>query len=462
MQKKVKWITLVIALVVFTFGTYLFSSSPEEKLTFEPDSAPERKAKPVDMEDLPVQWEEAESLDEISRFYERRIPSLQLAREKNLTTSPQKSTTVPNLDGRMQINEIFHSGETIYYLYSLDLSLLVPKESQSGSYTPPQVSQVFLQQAGQVENQTLPASGTLGFSDAKIFENRLYGFLESDSISQTPERSLSEEIPTSLQLYVNGTMYRSTPVPVAYRYDQASQILQTLTFDDSYKRGGLTITPLEVEFSVDTNHILLYVEDENRAFDQIVDARMQTGDGQFLPLSPYLHATEEGQNVYKGYFRPLRQVPEQLSFTIRDLYLREPVPFSFSLDLPDLTQGATVLLDEKVGEVIDTSVIVDSFTYEPEHGLDIQVNYRPQALRQPEKMAGIPLSDSNEASSLVTFETDLNTSGSVEYSGGMNLSSGLFIPTSSLEGASRIEITFHEIAIAKRINQTFTLDSDNS
>ena len=175
---------IIAVLLVFGIGAYVTTSGEGEKLTSEQE--PQRKAKAVDQDKLPIDWAEVETEEELNDFYKRQIPKIEQVRERDLMTSPDESMTIPDKEGRVQINEVWHSGQQIYYLYSVDLSLLVEEEDDDNRYLndPPQVDQLKIEETGEIQSQILHAFSSLRRDEAVIYENRLYGIIHSMPITK--------------------------------------------------------------------------------------------------------------------------------------------------------------------------------------------------------------------------------------------------------------------------------------
>ncbi|MBA2176697.1 hypothetical protein H0266_17550 [Halobacillus locisalis] len=476
---KQKAIIIIAVLLVFGIGAYVTTSGEGERLTSEQE--PQRKAKAVDQDKLPIEWAEVETKEELNDFYRRQIPKIDQIRERELMTSPGQSMTVPDKEGRVQINEVWHSGQQIFYLYSIDLSLLVEEEGDTNHYLndPPQVDQLKIEETGDIQSQTLHAFSSLRHNEAVIFENRLYGIIHSMpimkegmddpymSFSQMPE-SFQGTAKTSIRFRINGETIETEAIPVPYSYDPDKQTIATLPFSGSYSDNGLTIEPTELVMSVSTNYIKMRIKDDNNLFNHTLEGRV-ISDDQEVPFSPRLQKIDGEENMYRAFFGPLNEssteIPDKLSLDIRNVHLIKENPYSFTFELPELegTDHVNKELTKKVAEKYETNVYLQDMNYHKNHGLTLSLRYTPKDAGQKEKLVGTTIFNGQtppDQTDHISVVTDNGNDGFVG-TGGSERTSRLDIPDSLLDGASSVTVTFNEVVVANKIDQTFTIDTQS-
>ncbi|RWZ52341.1 hypothetical protein EQV77_15545 [Halobacillus fulvus] len=473
MQKKVKWISIAVVLLVFAAGTYIFTSGSEGKLTSGPDSQPMRKAKPVDEEDLPVKWTEADTYEEVQAFYEERVPRLEKARAKELTTFPEQTATVPGLDGRLQINEVWHSGQTMYFMYSLDLSLLVEQkedEKENSFFDRSPELQEMTITTNEGDEHPLHAYSSMRFPDVITYKNRLYGVIQSIPVSEnglplgqmgTMNATINEQFDTSLNLRINGETYQSEPIPVSYVYDPEQSKIGTYTFSDQYEQNGITIEPLELVMTLSADYIDLKIESENKSFQGSLEGAIETGE-KATTFAPYIQPVEESDNIYRAYIPPLENLPEDLSLRIDQVHFSEESGASFTVDIPE--KGEEQQFNEnKIVEKYDTTVFLKSVRNETAGEFIASLKTERQSENQQQFLLEVSpeyhFSYRNDRDS-ITFKTDRGFSGTPSFSkqstnGGLTR---LHVPQHMLKGSEQITFTFNNLLYAQKIDRTFSID----
>lgn len=464
---KQKWLMVVGALIAFAAGAYIVTSGDGEKLTS--DEKPERKARPVDMEKLPVDWREVDSEDDLEEFYIERIPDLPLARKKGVTTSPEEMMTVEGKEGRIQINEVWHRGQRMTFLYSIDLSLLIDQEDNT-YIQPPRIDTVDIEQSGDIPAQVLHGYSELDKSNAVIFENRLYGVLQTQPLSKDVEKDQGPVPPaepvdaiakTSLKVNLSAEILNTDSIAVPYQYNPKAQQIASREFSGSYSKDDLTIEPQDFVMSLSSNYITIKLESENKQFNRTLEGRIVIDDRK-LPFSPYLQPVEGEKDVYKAYFGSLPEVPDDVSLRIRSIDMKEKQSLSFTLDIPDLEDKDHYEkhLDRKVAEANNTDIYLEQLNYHKNYGMDFSLKYRPQ---QPEQMSTVvgTLDTFNPEHNQedITVQTDNGHSGYANTAGS-RLRSNVNIDHDLLEGATRATVTFHSLAVSHKINHTFEIEEN--
>jgi hypothetical protein len=352
MGKKAKWIGIIAVLLTFVTGTYVMTADNGQKMTYTEDSKPQRKAKPVEKDKLPIQWNEVDTYEQVESFFEQYIPGLHLAREYGVTTAPKQSVEIPGSDGRIQVNEVWHSGHTIHIFYSIDLSAIVGEDASGNT---PSLESITIEEKNDIQNQTLRSfSQPIRFEQGVIFENRLYTVIQAPPISQKPETSNNwrniENIPafnqnlnTIFKFQLGGETYQPDSIPIHYQYDPGKNTLGTYTFDHTYKENGLTISPLTLKLGIEYSHIKIKVKSELSEFNQSLDATFITDRNEHIPLSLYLQKDPEQDDVYTGFIRPLRYKPEKATLKIRNIHLSDGSSYSFSMKTSDIKKKSPIL-----------------------------------------------------------------------------------------------------------------------
>ncbi|ARI78928.1 hypothetical protein [Halobacillus mangrovi] len=470
MRSKSKWIGIVAVLLAFAVGTYVMTADSDQKLTYSKDSKPQRKAKPVDKDQLPIQWNEVDTYTQVQDFFDEYIPGLQLAREYNVTTTINQSAPIPGRDGRMQVNEVWHSGHVIHIFYSIDLSALIEGGPPGDA---PYLKQISIEDNDGIEDQTLRSFGQpIRFEQGVIFENRLYTVVQIPPITETnsppgkwdPENTIpfDQTLSTLFQLEFGGQSYQPDAIPIHYQYDPAKNILGTYTFDDAYSQEGLMVEPLELKLGIEFSHIKLKIKSEHAQFNRSLDATLITDEDEHIPLSLYLSETKQ-EDVYIGFVRPLRSVPQKATLKIRNIHLRNGSSYSFSVDVSQIKNKnqENQRIDKKVAEAFQTNVYLREISSRGAAGVDLSLAFRPQNYEQTTKLIGVspsPLdSESYERPQVVHLENDKGEATQTEY-GGSERSAFITIEEDLLTGANQLEVTVKDIVFSKKIDQTFEID----
>ena len=468
-KNKWKWLGIIAVLLIFAIGTYVTTSDSKDRITYSQKSKPQRKAKPVNQDDLPTKWQEVESYEKINDFYKERVPGLEIAQEKGLTTFPQETAKLPQRDGRMQINEVWHSGRSIYIFYSIDLSALITEETNSYVNNVPSVEEVKLKKKQDADTQTLSTHAPpMQYGEGVIFENRLYSMVqtipipkegEPDRMVPNPEE-FNQQLLTSMTFRIDGNMYESKSMPVQYTFDPDKNRLGQYTFDRIYQNDGLAVEPLEINLGITESFLKVRVDHQQAKFNSSLNATLITKDGKQVPITPFLQKVEGKENIYEGYFRPVYSVPEEVSLEVKNVHLTSGDSFSFNVDLSEINpkvRGNTSV-NKKAAEIYNTNVYIEQLNTHGEHGMDVRLGFRPQDFEQPKKLIGISPRQMGgpafERPKNVHIESDNGKEANVEY-GGSEDSAYINVKDSLVQDASNLEITLKNAVFTEQIDQTF-------
>ncbi|WLR48254.1 hypothetical protein LC065_03095 [Halobacillus litoralis] len=473
---KSKWILIVVSLMVLAIGAYVYTGNSEEKLALTTDSKPMRKAKSVDLEEFPLQWREVDTFEQVNEFYEERIHGLSIAREKGLTVRPQESTPIPDKDGRMQINEVWHSGPTIHVLYSIDLSALTRKDDddEEAKYLiqPPSVESVHIESMSGSDKQSFQQhSQPLHPRDTVVFENRVYGLLQIPPITEKwgynfdphDVKDYDEEFLTSLSLRIGHRTVETEAVPVRYVHDRDEHVLQSYTPDEVYSDDVVTVEPTSVNIGVASSYVKMKIEIEGRELGQSVHATIKTEEGSEHPVTLYLNETGE-ENVYEAWFQPVSvQMKGAVSLTLDSLQIQDATPYSFTVDMSPFKEHSneSVVLNEKVGEAHNTNIILEQVDSFSGTNMNLQLKYEPQEPDQKEKVVGAQLAPMNslqeEREKFVKVVT--NEGETIDANlWGHDKRGDIHFQSPELKNAREITVTVNKMVYAHKLGHTFDLN----
>ncbi|WP_226585278.1 hypothetical protein [Halobacillus litoralis] len=455
-------------MIIFAAGIYVFTSDSKGKLTNNETSQPMRKAESVDMENIPGTWKKAETFEEVNQFFEDKIPGLSLARKEGLTTLPQQSAVLPKRNGRMQINEVWHSGQTIHLFYSLDLSALMDGEN-SPVYNLPTLEAVHIDKTEDTTEETFQTHSNHIYSkEIILFENRLYGVIQTPGITENwdyqqtmLDKDYDQTIPTSLDLRIDGSTIRSEAMPIRYFHDKEAHSVQTYTSEDVYSNNGLVIEPLEVELKVNVSRIKMKIKGEGVTFNETIEAHLETKDGREIPIARIYNEKED--QVYEGWFQPVKEVPEDISLVIDSVHLREDRPYSFNVDLTQFETftNASDIMDKKVGEAHETDIMLNRIDLHNSEHMSLQLNYNPHEYEQKEKLIGAPFNAYNYSQEHeikgVSIESNDGLTAKGELYGHDNRSDINF-HAKKFKNSSTLKVTVNKMVFSRDLNQRFELN----
>ncbi|MGI8316424.1 hypothetical protein [Halobacillus mangrovi] len=471
MKNQKKWLIVAAVFLAFAIGAYVTTADQGEKLQYSKESKIQRKAKAVDKENLPLTWREVESEAEIKEFYEGKIRSLKLARDKGLTTTPQVSTPVQRRDGRIQINELWHNGRVVHILYSIDLSTLVSEEKNE--YTrPPSLQSLQLDGENQSDFSIESFGRPIKFPEGVIFKNRLYTFAQVPSFTgeggpedrNTRFKPFDKELATTFNFHINGQAFQTEPVPLHYIYNPEEHQLGTYTFSETYEEKGLTIQPLELKMGLDKNTLKLKVRDKAGTFNQMIEGAFMMGNGQRISLAPALEKISGKEEVYETEFYTSfeeRKPPETITFNLERVHLAGDASYSFDLEVSakDLTNASRKLVDKKVAEAKDTDIILMHKNQRgSRNSMNVQLNFRAQNHEQEEVLvSSSPAFYSKtpeERPKNVHIKSDNGESDKVMMRGSGDF--GYFnVNEDLIKEASKLSITVNNVPHARKINHSF-------
>lgn len=472
---KWKWLIIGAVLIIFAGGTYIYTGSQDStKLVHEADSSLLRKAKPVDMEDVPGSWKEIESEERLHEYFEERIPGLALARKEGLTTTPDASASLPGRDGRARIYEVWHGERFIHFLYRIDLSaLLSDTEGTDGIGNVPLLQSIHMKATEDQSAQTLDLrQAGSGNREAVIYENRLYGAISTPPVGdpwdlsdfETKVEEVNRTVPTSLTFQINGEDYETEAVPVSYVYNEEANTLKTFTTTETYEKGGLVIKPEEVQIRASYGKMNMHIEDEHDAFNHTMQAYLKRDTGERIPV--FLgYDQKENEHTYEGRFQPLGEIPDELSLVVEDVHLKEDASYSFTVDIDsvDLNESTSKRISEKIGEARQTDIYLDSVETTSDQRMSLELSYSPHDYHQSEKLVGesfhpLPASGKGqeEPPSFVSVRGDNGREVQADYAGTDGMATISF-PTHDIQEASTLTITVNRMVYAKEVDTTFDL-----
>ncbi|WP_394220027.1 hypothetical protein [Halobacillus trueperi] len=471
-----KWILIIISLMMFAIGAYFFTDSSEDKLALSTDSKPMRKAKAVDLEEFPLQWREVDTFEQVNEFYEERIHNLSLAREKGLTVLPQESTSVPDKDGRMQINEVWHSGTTIHVLYSIDLSALTKKESdeEDTKYLaqPPSVESINIESMNGNDKQSFQHhSQPLHPRDTVVFDNRVYSLIQLPPITEewgynfhpNDIKDYDEEFLTSFSLRIDHRTIETEGMPVRYVHDQDGHVLQSYTTDEVYSGDVVTVEPTSVNIGVASSYVKMKIESGEKQIGQNMHAVIKTEEGSDHPVALYLNETDE-TNVYEAWFQPPSdQLSEVVSLKLDSLHIQDDTSYSFTVDMTPFKDHSneSVVLNEKVGEAHNTDIILEQVDSFSGTNMKLQMKYEPHETGQEEKLVGAQIASMNRLPEDREKYVEVVTNEGETIKAniwGHDKRGDINFQSPALRNAKEITVTVKRMVYAHKLGHTFDLN----
>ncbi|CDQ21580.1 hypothetical protein SAMN05192559_11117 [Halobacillus karajensis] len=471
---KSKWILIAASLIIFAVGTYFFTDSSEDKLVMNKDSKPMRKAKPVDLEDFPVQWNEVKTYEEINQYYEEHIMGLELAREEGLTVFPQESTSIPDKEGRMQINEVWHSGNTIHLLYSIDLSALTKDETNDDhSNYPvqyPSVEGVRIEnQEGNNKQSYQNHSKELHPRETVVFENRLYSFIQlppitedwGENIQAGKVKDYDEEFLTSFLIRIHNQTVETDSMIVRYVHDLEGHTLNTFTKEKVYTDDNITIGPMEMKTGVASSQVKMRIDAGEKEVGPSLQALLKTENGDRHPVSLFLNQTNE-DNVYESWFPPVGDVSGEVEMELSSIYLQGDHPYSFKIDMTQFERNRNISknMDKKIAEFYDTDIILEGIDLHNRNQMNLRLRYDPHKENQPQKLVGSQIAplDTLPDKRKKYVEVISNEGQSIDGEIWGHDESGLInFQTHSFSNAEELTITVKKMTFSKELDHTFTL-----
>ncbi|WP_062515749.1 hypothetical protein [Halobacillus sp. KGW1] len=467
-MKRFQWMLLLAAVLVVAAGAYWMEGGTI-KVSHEADSKPMRKAKDVNLDELPITLPEVDNEDAVDHFYERLNPSLKTARQNGLTVKEAQSSPVPGRDGRMQINEVWHNGRTITVMYSLDLSALIDKDSKNHSYSP-MIESVTIQGNKAIDTQTLPGlSVPIDSDNAVIFQNRVYGSLQLPAISKQdwgyeniPEEvhDFDETLKTSIGIRIGGERIETEAMPIRYLHDKDSHLLATYETTESYTEHGVTFTPMELKAGVLSNSIRFRMEDPGAAFNESLEGIIQTNAGESYTIVPYIHRLKEG--VYEGYFPPFSEIPDEVTFQLQQVHFKEIHPYSFEVDMNKFkgtSDHETWTANKKIAEIHDTDIILRRVDKHGNEHMNAELFYDPHSKDQPSKVIGAmsentgPEAAEQQKDVFISSEDGKSIDGFLHgYQDEGNIDFGLH----EFDQSDRLKITVEKVVYTQKLDHSFT------
>ncbi|MFG6150493.1 hypothetical protein [Halobacillus sp. B23F22_1] len=463
MHHKTKWFTFVILLVSFALAVQWSMSDKDnatEKLKVFQNPSP-------DEIDLPNEIEEVENREDIDEFYEDQIHGYKKAKNLNIVQSLDQSFKIPEHEGTLTIDEVWYTQQQIFMYYSVDLKIFEEKE-----YTPSlpffEISRVNIANKGQLPTQTRPIfNSNSNDSHYKIYDGKLYGLahldrleqegLEHQSIQNGQDASLNEAAPTTFRLEMEDGFHKTEEQPISYTYEPGQEILHTEEFHQTYKKDGLTVRPKKIEFGIMSSKIMFEIEHEDYPITNLNGTLHM--DDQSFSLA-HIWQRDENSQIFESQVPPASDIPQSLRLDLKTVTMVREEEYSLEIDVSDYDKAveegdrATILVEEKIGEHLNTDIILDEKVYDTSMTSQFRLSFEPKETSESFYLSsqsahfGTSLNHKDDLLATIDGE-EINPQPGMGYDGQNTV---LDVNSYSLKGSEKLRLNFKKTPISKNIN----------
>ncbi|WP_101846732.1 hypothetical protein [Halobacillus sp. Marseille-P3879] len=474
MSHKARWILIAIISAGFTIAVYWSMNDDDnatEKLTVFQNPS-------VEEVELPSEIEEVESREDIEQFYEAQMPGYKKAKEMNIVQSPEQSFDIPEHEGTLTVNEIWHSEYQIFMFYSVDLAVFEDKEN-----SPPHpffnVSEVNIRQEnGELPTQTHPVhTSERDYNLFKIHDGKLYSLIQIPRLSQEemdpqsgshgPGSAIDESALTSFRIEMEDGFHTTEESQVHYTYEPGQDTLYSGRFNEKFEQDGLTIRLKEFERGLLSNKISLEMEHED--YDAAsLEGTVTIGGEVFTIDHPRPNRKDPG--TFEIGLPPDGDEDDSVKIDIDHVTMLRDEEYSFAIDVSDYDEmvesdkNEQVRLnpEEKIAEHLNTDIILEEKNYNPSANSQFRLSYIQQS--EDEQLflsAQPPISygefNSNESFSVFIDDEEMSPNPGMGFE---NDTAFLDISSYTLEGAEELRIDFNKAAIAQKVDLTEKIQLD--
>ncbi|MCA0985039.1 hypothetical protein LCL89_13425 [Halobacillus yeomjeoni] len=474
-KKKWQWGSIALILLLLAAGTYISTSERNGKLTFSEDYKPMRKAKAVDKEELPASWREVSSKEDVESFYKKAVPGYSLAREQEVMTSPNVSARIQNRDGRVQINNVWHTGKRIYLFYSIDLSALIEENENSRMQPIPMLESLVWNETNNNDRKSMHGR-IVHQPKGMLFNNRLYTVARVvpahkplDEVSQDqwePFEPFNQTIPTTMNLNIGGKVYSSDSVAVQYQYQPVDHKLKEYEFTGTYETDKIRLKPLSLSLGLDKTTLMVKVEGDSKKSIQAIEGDLLGADGERLPVVPYLKPVPERKNVYEMTIHDsFSKVPDEVELRVARIQFRGDTSYTFNLDLSDYDlEERYIHVNKTVVEVEGTNVKLNKISNDPSNRFGVHLTYEPENHDQDIILSGFPSPSEQKngyPAETIHITSDNGKSDSSPPSVSWGNHTKLDVKPKLIEDAENIQIKVTDVSYSRKVGQSFYTRDEN-
>ncbi|MFQ3545080.1 hypothetical protein Q7A53_13440 [Halobacillus rhizosphaerae] len=472
-KKRIQWIIILIVVLSFIVGIQIYTGDRDQPLSYQKEKMSETKPQQEkEAEEDPSYLPDglkAKSYDEVLNYYEKRAPGLKRAKNNDMTTSPKQSVSLPDHNGKLYINEIWDSGNKIYFLYSVDLSVL----DGSSSQTLPKVENIHIQPlTGNSKFDKKNPSTYMMYpgNSGMVFNHKLYGIAVLGHIPKnkdTGPQAIDETVLASFNMELPKGFYKTDSVSVKLHYHPDEMHITTIPLKGTYQKNGVTIQPKELDVRMDRISLKLMIDTDKDLTPNIIGT-LVTKEGEERTLQN-LKKIKGQKNLYQVNLQPLSRKLTDASIQIDGINYNKDKSYSFDLDISDYQKQDSKTdhpnykqLHKKVKKVDRTEIYLAGKNYS-QNGLSLDFQFESLEESPETYMAAGTMDDFEDANHLkrkVHITTDAGETNSVPYGGRKNHMS-IYLNKTILEAASEVTITFDETTYYQVINHSFSVNASD-
>ncbi|MFC7062847.1 hypothetical protein [Halobacillus seohaensis] len=380
-MKKVKWMVIAVILIGFTLAVQ-WSMGEEDNATKKLEVFQNPTAEEVG---LPDNIKQAETREDVDKFFESRSRGYTKAKEMELIINPNQSFEIPEHEGELTIDEVWYSQHQVFMYYSVDLHVFEGKDNLS-TRSLFNISNINLT----ASEGDLPTQSHSGFNSGQssehliTYDGKLYGLTMMPPLGQqNQDTEINETALTSFQIEMAGETQKTEEQPIKYTYESGQEILQSAELQSTYKKDGLSIEPKQIELGITNNRITFEITHDEY---EVANLHGTISEGDSSRDIAFIIQNRENPALYESSFFPFFENPESLQLDIDRVTMLTEEGYSFEVDVSDYEEvidddwsRERVEVDEKVAELYNTDVYLEEKVYDPSGNSEMRLSFEPHS-----------------------------------------------------------------------------------
>ncbi|WP_085505010.1 hypothetical protein [Thalassobacillus devorans] len=476
-QKKVQLTIGVLVILGLFIGTQFFMGDPVMDATLPETEAEDKEKEEMD---IPVQWKEVETKEEIYEHFESFIPGLKTAAERGLFQDINQTVTIQEHGGEVYLDKIWFSSQGIFLIYSLGLEDIANLPSNHHNVGMNGIS------IETMDGELFPHSPTMHSTipEKAVYEGDVY-LLASGSPILDEEGRPVEKMNETVSAYFNVTLpdgsYRTEETTLGLEYDLKDNLLASFPIEQTLELEDGDIYMKEVNLDVMSTELQIQVEEEQNHPVQ-VEGQLKTED-QAHPFHIYFDQPRaEQQNkepaIYSAYTSPFSDIPNDIELSFLKSSTISDQSYSFELDVSDYEEWRNdedtsyqltkiERADEKViTEIFDTKVLIDRLEYNHK-GAELTIRYDHSAEEDSGSYLSLEAPSFLHKGSEPWLDTNITIENENDESplSQANIhrmeqnSFTLILPSSFFEESEQLNITVEDLLHTREISEKLTVNT---
>ncbi|MFG6115890.1 hypothetical protein ACGTN9_11915 [Halobacillus sp. MO56] len=479
-RSKVQIVMAGAIILGLFIGTQFFMGDPVMDSSI-PDTEAEDKKEPEI--DLPAQWEEVDSKDEVYEHYEKYIPGIKTANDRGLFQEIDQTLSITDHDGEVHLDKIWFSNQATFLFYSLDLKGL---EQLSSNYHDIGLNRMTVESLDGELFRHPPSLHSAFSAEAVVHDRKVFLMATASPFRDDqgqPIEKMSETVSVDFNLKLPDSAYKTGETTLQLEYDLKDNLIASIPVNKTLNLDGTALQVKNINLDVMATKIEFSLA-KNQDNPAQLEGKLKTGNREesFRAYFDPLRQNDQSQQTeFIAHTSPYTEVPEEMTLSIVQSSTVSDQSFTLEADVSDYnddwikdedTPYRSTKLDKedavKVAEVFQTEVLLDQVEYIKKDGAQFTIRYQP--LNEENTSEYLSVESPSFASENPWMDTNIEVENEKKedplYSGGNIMmrekdSYTFTIPDSYLLRSEKLFITVSDLLRTKEVNETITIDMNN-